>query len=103
MDLAQGEFESALKAGAVGEAKTIIGNEVVTGGFESETTLAGVALDTRLGVLQPVALGVTLGSTETAAALEWRTNKPNFYYVFGQNAGFPVGLNTAEDGVFGKK
>jgi hypothetical protein len=103
VDLAQGEFETALKVGGTGEVKTVIGNDVITEALETETTLAGAALDTRPGVLWPVALGLTLGSTETNGALEWRTNKPNFYYVLGQNLGFPLGLNTAEDGVFGKK
>jgi hypothetical protein len=35
-------------------------------------------------------------------SLEWRTNKPNFFYVLGQNLGFPIDLATVADEVAGK-
>lgn len=102
LDLKKKTLETSLLAKLAGQVKTILGKHVATVSTDSTTKHAGVALkkDKKLPLLNKIAL--TFGQTESDNKVEWRKNKPNFYYVFGQNFGLPVGLPLATDEVAGK-
>lgn len=101
--LVDGSFSSDLKASAKAEVKASAGDQVYTAGTEATTTALGAKLSTRPDLLLPSKLALTLGKVDSEDKVEWRTNKPNFYYVLGQNLGLPIGFQTVSDGVAGRK
>lgn len=103
-ELAARSFSTAAKAIGKGELKGNIGTEVATADTETTNTVAGAAIkNNRYELLVPEKVTITLDKTDSANSLERRSNKPNFYYIFGQNFGQPVGFALAKDGVTGKR
>lgn len=94
-----GSVSTGLRAALNGEVKGNIGTEVLNVASENSNTLVSTALKAnRPELLLPEKLTVALGKAESSSTVERRTNKPNFYYVLGQNFGLPIGLTTVEDG-----
>lgn len=103
VDLARRSGSTAAEAVTQGEVKGNVGTDVVTAKSETTNTLAGAGLkNNRLELAVPQKVTITLDKTESENTVDFRTNKPNFYYVLGQNFGLPVGLALAADGVNGK-
>jgi hypothetical protein len=94
-----GSFATGLKAGLSGEVKGNVGTEVLNVASEDSTTLLSTSLKSnRAELLLPEKLTIALGKAAGSNSVERRSNKPNFYYVLGQNFGLPNGLATVEDG-----
>jgi hypothetical protein len=105
LDLKKKTLEKSLLAELAGEVKTILGRHgkyVNTASTDSTTTLAGVELKKHKTLPLVRSIDFTLGQTESENTVELRENKPNFWYVFGQNFGLPVGFSLAADEVAGK-
>ena len=104
VELGARSFSTAGKAITNGELKGNIGTEVLNAATETTNTVGGVAVkNNRYELAVPEKLTFTLGKTDSASSIERRSNKPNFYYVFGQNFGLPNGFALAKDGVTGKR
>jgi hypothetical protein len=102
LDLYKRTLETSLLAKLAAEVKAILGTRVASAGTESTTTAAGVELKSRQTLPLLKSIDLTLGQIESENKVEVRDNKPNFWYVFGQNFGLPVGLPLAADEVAGK-
>jgi hypothetical protein len=101
--LADDAYGTAARLTTSGGVKANIGNEVLDATNEVATTAVAADLTSRPELVVPAKLAVTVGQTKTAGRLERRTNKPNFYYVLGQNFGRINGFSLAKDGVAGRR
>lgn len=101
--LADDAYSTAAKLTTVGGVKANIGNEVLDATNEVATTAVAAALTSRPELAVPAKLALTVGQTKSTGRLERRTNKPNFYYVLGQNFGRINGFSLAADGVAGRR
>lgn len=85
------------------ELKSNIGTESLDVAAEATTTPLGAELKGRPELLLPEKLTVTVGKVESEGTVESRTNRPNFFYILGQNFGLPIGLSQAKDEVSGRR
>lgn len=102
-DVGGGTYSTETTAGATGGLNVIAGDQQVRTNTELSNTLGSAELDaSRIDRVIPESISATADSTDATGTYEWRTTRPRYTYVFGQNFGFPNGLATVTDEITGR-